>query len=187
MTNFNSELLVRTNMEDLAKVENIIYDKLGNNQNINIKSFSETQLFVKEELKSFAFPIYGLVIFIGVFGLINLVNSLSTNLIARQRELGMLCSIGLSKKQLLKMFWWECLYYIFSTMAIMISLGTVTGYALCRILNQVGVFGKMTYKFPTAATGIYFALLLIVVGIYLPIALRYCTQKPLVERIKIVD
>lgn len=187
VTNFNSELLVQTNMEDLAKVENIIYDKLGNNQNINIKSFSETQLFVKEELKSFAFPIYGLVIFIGVFGLINLVNSLSTNLIARQRELGMLCSIGLSKKQLLKMLWWECLYYIFSTMAITISLGTVTGYALCRILNQVGVFGKMTYKFPTAATGIYFALLLIVVGIYLPIALRYCTQKPLVERIKIVE
>lgn len=187
VTNFNSELLIQTNMEDLTQVENMIYDKLGNNQDINIKSLSETKLFVREELKSFAFPIYGLVIFIGVFGLINLVNSLFTNLIARQRELGMLCSIGLTNKQLKKMLWYEGLYYIFSTMAITISLGTVTGYVLCRILNQVGVFGKMTYKFPTAATGIYFALLLIVVGIYLPIALRYCTKKPLVERIKIFD
>ena len=50
---------------------------------------------------------YVLVVFIGIFALINLINTLMTNFVSRQQEFGIMRSVGMSDKQLSKMLWAE--------------------------------------------------------------------------------
>ena len=60
--------------------------------------------------------IYGLLAFLFFFSLVNLINTLMTNLIARQQEFGILQSVGLSDKQLSKMLTMECFCYVAVTL-----------------------------------------------------------------------
>ena len=51
-----------------------------------------------EKLLNYRMPVYIFVMFIGVFGIINLLNTLITNILTRKRELGVLQAVGLSSK-----------------------------------------------------------------------------------------
>ena len=55
-----------------------------------------------EKLLNYRMPVYIFIMFIGVFGIINLLNTLITNILTRKRELGVLQAVGLSSKQLSK-------------------------------------------------------------------------------------
>ncbi|MDE6897488.1 MAG: ABC transporter permease, partial [Lachnospiraceae bacterium] len=55
---------------------------------------------------------YGILVFIFVFALINLANTLITNLLTRQQEFGVFQSVGMSDRQLSSMLSFECLYYV---------------------------------------------------------------------------
>ncbi len=72
--------------------------------------------------------IYGLLAFLFFFSLVNLINTLMTNLIARQQEFGILQSVGLSDKQLSKMLTMECFCYVAVTLLITLIVGGLAGF-----------------------------------------------------------
>jgi len=150
-------------------------------------SFDDALSSIKMHMTGYQIPIYGLIVFIAIFGIINLCNTLMTNLVSRQQEFGVLQSIGLSNKQLYKMLKMECLYYVFGTMAITFVFGTAAGYILCQIFNQVGVFGKLHYTFPFLQVLLFFAVLVVIALIYSTLAIRYCHKQSLVDRIKTME
>ena len=76
--------------------------------------------------------LYSILVFIFVFALINLANTLITNLLARQQEFGVLQSVGMSGRQLSQMLSFECLYYVGITLLVTLTLGTVCSLAVCR-------------------------------------------------------
>ena len=55
--------------------------------------------------------VYLLLAFLFVFSMVNLVNTLMTNLLARQQEIGILQSVGMTGKQVSRMLIAECLWY----------------------------------------------------------------------------
>ena len=130
---------------------------------------------------------YGILVFIFVFSLINLANTLITNLLTRQQEFGVFQSVGMSDRQLSQMLAFECLYYVGITLLATLTLGTVCSLAVCRVFDQIGMFGTLTYHFPVLQVLLFAAALLLVQGVFSACAVRYTRRLSLVERIKAVD
>ena len=130
---------------------------------------------------------YGILVFIFVFSLINLANTLITDLLTRQQEFGVFQSVGMSDRQLSNMLSFECLYYVGITLLVTLTLGTVCSLAVCRVFDQIGLFGTLTYHFPVLQVLLFAAALLLVQGVFSACAVRYTRRLSLVERIKAVD
>lgn len=130
---------------------------------------------------------YGILVFIFVFSLINLANTLITNLLTRQQEFGVFQSVGMSDRQLSKMLSFECLYYVGITLLVTLTLGTVCSLAVCKVFDQIGLFGTLTYHFPVLQVLLFGAALLFVQSVFSVCAVRYTRQLSLVERIKATD
>ena len=58
---------------------------------------------------------------------------------------------------------------------------------ICRIFDQLGLFGKVTYHFPVLQVTLFAAALLLVQAVFSICAVRYTRKLSLVERIKAVD
>ena len=130
---------------------------------------------------------YGILVFIFVFSLINLANTLITNLLTRQQEFGVFQSVGMSNRQLSQMLSFECLYYVGITLLVTLTLGTVCSLVVCQMFDQIGMFGTLTYHFPVLQVLLFGAALLLVQGVFSACAVRYTRRLSLVERIKAAD
>ena len=131
--------------------------------------------------------LYSILVFIFVFALINLANTLITNLLTRQQEFGVFQSVGMSGHQLSRMLSFECLYYVGITLLVTLTLGTVCSLALCRVFDQIGMFGKLTYHFPVFQVLVFAAALFLVQAVFSVCAVRYIGRLSLVERIRAAD
>lgn len=187
ITNFNYEISVRTELDDLEPVEASIMDLFQNQQDVRIESFSDAINFTSVHLGGYKKPLYGLVLFIGIFGVINFLNNLMTNFIARHREYGVLKSIGLSGEQLLHMLWIESFYYILGTLTITFTVGSAAGYALCKLFDNIGLFGRLHYRFPVIQMMVFAMILLGVWLIYAVVINYFCKKISLVDSIKSVS
>ena len=130
---------------------------------------------------------YGILVFIFVFSLINLANTLITNLLTRQQEFGVFQSVGMSGRQLSQMLSYECLYYVGITLIVTLTLGTVCSLVVCEVFDQIGLFGTLTYHFPVLQVLLFGAALLFVQSVFSVCAVRYTRRLSLVERIKAAD
>lgn len=130
---------------------------------------------------------YGILVFIFVFSLINLANTLITNLLTRQQEFGVFQSVGMSDRQLSKMLSFECLYYVGITLLVTLTLGTACSLVVCEVFDQIGLFGTLTYHFPVVQVLLFGAALLFVQSVFSVCAVRYTRRLSLVERIKATD
>ncbi len=130
---------------------------------------------------------YGILVFIFVFSLINLANTLITNLLTRQQEFGVFQSVGMSGRQLSNMLSFECLYYVGITLLVTLTLGTACSLAVCRVFDRIGMFGTLTYHFPVLQVLLFGAALLFVQSVFSVCAVRYTRRLSLVERIKATD
>ena len=130
---------------------------------------------------------YGILVFIFVFALINLANTLITNLLTRQQEFGVFQSVGMSDRQLSSMLSFECLYYVGITLLVTLTLGTACSLAVCKVFDQIGMFGTLTYHFPVVQVLLFGAALLLVQAVFSVCAARYTRKLSLVERIKATE
>lgn len=89
--------------------------------------------------------IYGFVVVVSLIGCINIVNTLTTNIILRKREFAALKSIGLTQRGLKKMIVLEGLLYGF----IGSIYGSIIGCALAYVMYEgFGGFSEFEWKAP---------------------------------------
>ena len=131
--------------------------------------------------------VYGILIFLFLFALVNLVNTLMTNLLSRKQEFGVLQSVGMSGKQLSKMLTMECFCYVAATLLITLVLGGLVGSLLVVVVNKAKVLGTLVYQFPVWELLIFAVALLLVQALYSTFAVRYMRKQSLVERIKTME
>ena len=84
---------------------------------------------------------------IALIGILNFVNAIFTGIVARKREFAILCSIGMTKKQLKQMLLEEGLYYVLISGSVSIVLGSLLSYLILNALNQVIMFFEYQYNF----------------------------------------
>ena len=172
--------------QDSDQLRRAVYDAVTDTR-INVVSLGDIVSDMEASLQGELTMFYGILVFIFVFSLINLANTLITNLLARQQELGIFQSVGMSSRQLSRMLSLECLFYAGVALLSALTLGTVCSVIVCKVFDQLGTFGKITYHFPALEMLLFGAALLLVQGAFSVGATRWSQKLSLVERIKVVD
>lgn len=94
-------------------------------------SYRQSDAQMAESFEQIRFLCWGLILFIGLIGILNIINTVYTNIHTRVKEVGMQRAIGMSGANLYKTFLWEGAYYGLTASGI----GAVCGY-LCSILVE---------------------------------------------------
>lgn len=119
---------------------------------------------------------------IGMIGVLNFTNSMMTSMIARRREFALLQSVGMTKRQLLKMLMLEGIYYGAASGLTALVLGTLLSLSVVRKLASGLWF--FSYHF-TVLPLLLTVPLLLAVGILLPtVMLRSVERQSVVERLR---
>ena len=171
--------------QDSDWLRRAVYDAATDTR-INVVALGDIVSDMEASLRGELTMFYGILVFIFVFSLINLANTLITNLLARQQELGIFQSVGMSGRQMSRMLSLECLFYAGVALLATLTLGTVCSVAVCKVFDQLGTFGKITYHFPALEMLLFAAALLLVQGVFSAGATHWSQKLPLVERIKAI-
>lgn len=123
-----------------------------------------------------------------LFGVVNLINTTLSNQMSRKQENSILCSIGLTKKQLCKMNIYEGLCYaLFATLATLI-VGLPASLFACRKMS-IGAFGGnvVPYQFPALEMGL-FVLVLFAMELILSVwIIRRQKKQSLIEQMRSME
>lgn len=185
--NYNYQLVVQTKAEKREAVEEVLRNLISTNPDMDIRTLKDETEIYKNDLENQKTPIYLLVAFIGIFGIINLLNTLLTNILVRKQELSLFQTLGLSNKQLSRMLLIEGLFYSLGAIVITLTIGTGCGYLLCQVFNTIGVFGTITYQFPIWQIVTYFTILLVIQLSFSFLSIKLFKNQSLVERIRAVS
>jgi ABC-type antimicrobial peptide transport system permease subunit len=94
-------------------------------------SYEDTERQLVESFEQIRLLAWGLILFVALIGLLNIVNTVYTNIHTRIAEIGMQRAIGMSTGSLFKVFLWEGAYYgLFAAV-----IGSIAGY-ICTIFVE---------------------------------------------------
>lgn len=180
LTSFN------VNEKYINKIESYLSDYCNLvNKDMQFES-KETFKAEFEGLKN-TFLSVGLVVssIVAFIGIMNFINTIVTSIIARKRELAMLHSIGMTKKQLNKMLVYEGVLYVLLTTAFVLTLGTVIGYyGILTLMGSVWFFSTTFTILPS----ILCLPILVAFAFIVPlISYRFTNNKSVVEQLREVD
>ena len=97
-------------------------------------SYENTDQQLQESYEQIRLLAWGLILFIGMIGILNIINTVYTNIHTRVTEIGVQRAIGMSAGSLYRTFLWESAYY-----GIIASvIGGVAGY-ICTIFINAAV------------------------------------------------
>ena len=101
-------------------------------------SYEDTDRQLAESFAQIRLLAWGLILFVAFIGLLNIINTVYTNIHTRVAEIGMQRAIGMSAGSLSKMFLWEGAYYGMIAAAI----GSIAGY-VCTIFVEAAVTDEL--------------------------------------------
>lgn len=94
-------------------------------------SYLQTAAQLEESFQQIKMLCWGLILFIGLIGILNIINTVYSNIHTRIAEIGMQRAIGMSASSLYKTFLWEGAYY-----GIIASIvGGILGYICTTFVN----------------------------------------------------
>ena len=138
LTNKNKFNQINIYAKDKSKLEQIrlsIEQICENNPGSHWISYIESDKQLKESFKQIEFLAWAVILFVGLIGTLNIINTTHTNINTRTNEIGVKRAIGMSNRSLYKMFLWEGVYYgIFATI-----FGSIAGYVSAIIINMATI------------------------------------------------
>lgn len=107
-------------------------------------SYRETDMELAESYEQIRLLCQGLILFMGLIGILNIINTVYTNIHTRVNEIGMQRAIGMSTPDLYKTFLWEGAYYgLIASLA-----GAVLGYICTVFIEAAANDGLQLAAFP---------------------------------------
>lgn len=179
----NAHLLISTEAEKEETVGEALTEMLAEKSELNLETFADRKVAYEQIANQLFGAISGLAIFIMMFSILSMMNTLITNIVTRKQELAMLESIGMSKGQIHRMLLGESLLLVLATVGVTMTIGTLCGYVLSNMLYNVGVF-YMAFKFPVFMTLIYSVVLVSVPLIITLVSMHSFSKEALVERLR---
>lgn len=146
-------------------------------------SYENTDKQLEESFQQMKLLAWGLILFIGLIGLLNIINTTYTNIHTRINEIGIQRAIGMSAASLYKTFLWEGIYYGMIAGVI----GAVSGY-ICTIFVEAAVTNKIELV-ALPITPILQAIIVSIIAclIATAIPLRQITKLSIVDSIEVVE
>lgn len=167
------------NLEEQTKanLENII-SSAGDLKIINVidrnRTMTSTMLMVRILL-------YGFVVVVSLIGCVNIINTLTTNIILRKREFAALKSIGLTQKGLKKMITFEGMLYGITGSIYGSIFGSILSYFLYRGVSNVR---EQTYMLPYDAIAIAVAGAMLIGYLSVLAPLRRIKKENIIEAVR---
>jgi ABC-type transport system, involved in lipoprotein release, permease component len=178
------QVAIQVEADMVGEVKTKIEQYIEQYPQLEIKTLEESTRFYAKNLEEQTIPLYTIVLIIGFFGLINLINTLTMNVFVREKEFAMLQTLGLSNRQLSKLLLYEGGYYSVLAISLTFILGTGSGVILCEIFDTIGFFGRVMYQFPKREFVAYALIVALSQMIFSAISIKYYKKTTLVERIK---
>lgn len=181
--NLNHEMIVKVDQTKESEVEKQLDAVLEDYPALTMGTLRE---IAAEGESSFAIlnsVMIGLSIFIVAFSILNMLNTIITNILTRKKEFAMLQSVGMTTKQLFRMIQAEGLMLTAGNLVITLILGTAAGYALVRIMQYFGA-DYMHFHFPWLMFLGYAVFTAIVPVIVSSVMLRGFRKEALVDRLR---
>ena len=182
----NAHLLVSTDTDKEETVCQALTEMLENKSEWNLETYAERKVVYEQTANQMFAAISGLAVFIMMFGILSMMNTLITNIVTRKQELAMLEAIGMSKVQIRKMLLGESLFLILVTVGVTITIGTLSGYVLSNMLYNVGAF-YMAFRFPANLALIYAGVLTAVPLLITLVSMHSFSKEALVERLRGIE
>lgn len=127
----------------------------------------------------------GISIILIFIGLLNFINVMVTGVNIRLKELAVMESIGMTKKQIKKMLTFEGFYYAGITSLLVSTLGIKMVFIIGKMVKKIDRYSSFT--FPTNDI-IYLTILIFAVCLITPtIVYRYSSKKSVTERIREIE
>lgn len=128
---FNQINIYAKDNSDLEQIRLSIEQICKNNPGSHWISYIESDKQLKESFKQIEFLALAVILFVGLIGTLNIINTTNTNINTRINEIGVKRAIGMSNSSLYKMFLWEGAYYgVFASI-----FGSIAGYASAIVIN----------------------------------------------------
>ena len=124
-------------------------------------------------------------IIFGTAGILNLVNTIITSILARRHEFATMQSIGMTAKQLTRMMIWESVYYAIGVCIVGLLLSVILAFTVVKIL--IGGIWYFTFHFTLIPAVIVCILLLIAAAILPVIALKIFNKGSIVEKLRVAE
>lgn len=184
LNNLTYQFVIDTDDAEWENVKDQVQKLFPDAGGVYVTTLDDWTEAFQEKLAEYRTPVYMFVLFIGVFGIINLLNTLVTNVLTRKRELGILQAVGADGRQLSKMLLAEGLLYTLGAASLSVTLGTPAGYLMCHVFSSMSVFGAVEYHFPIIEMLAYFLLMLAIQMFFSILAIRQINKQSLVEQIR---
>ena len=179
----NAHLLVSTGADKEEWVGKALTEMLEEKSKLYLETFADRKVAYEQTANQMFGAISGLAIFIMMFSILSMMNTLITNIVTRKQELAMLESIGMSKVQIRRMLLGESLLLVLATVGVTVTIGTLSGYILSNVLYNMGAF-YMAFKFPVSFALIYAGILIIVPLLITFVSMQSFSKEALVERLR---
>lgn len=135
-------------------VENKLNEILSRHSDLVMETLQEVKASSTNTIHNTSIQVYGVSVFVIMFSIFNLTNTLISRISTRRKEFGILESIGMTKKQIKKMLLHESVLLIIPCLIITVVAGNLMGYLLVQILSVNGLT-YFQYTFPFISLLIY--------------------------------
>ena len=137
-TNFSEIYPTLKESADAEAFESWIDEWCADNPGSHWLSYRMSDAQMEESFEQIQMLCWALIIFIGIIGVLNIINTVYSNIHTRVSEIGMQRAIGMSAKSLYSTFLWEGAYYgIFASV-----IGAISGY-ICAIFVGAADTGRL--------------------------------------------
>ena len=181
--NFSEIYPILKERADAEAFESWIDDWCADNPGTHWLSYRMSDAQMEESFEQIQMLCWALIIFIGIIGVLNIINTVYSNIHTRVSEIGMQRAIGMSAKSLYKTFLWEGAYYgIFASI-----VGAILGYIFTIFVNAADTNSLQLVAVPALTISEAAIVSIIACLIATAIPLRSIAKMNIVESIETVE
>lgn len=165
----------RSVLEGLEEVS----ENLPEENSSYVYSPAEAAALNRQSLAAIRVLCYGFIILISLIAVANVFNTISTNLMLRRREMSMLRSIGMTRKDFRRMLIYECLIYGIRSVAYGTFLSLLISFGFWRFMAWGG--GAEGFLFP------WTWLLAAVIGVFAIVLITMIYTMKKIRKLNIIE
>ncbi len=151
--------------------------------NVSISSRSDTGLFFTQTMTTYNVIGSTFCITLILIGIVNFINVIITSINARNREFALMESIGMTKKQIIKLVTFEGIYYAIITCGLLLTLGSIIINYIAKLSLVIVEYG--IYYYPIKEL-IFVAAIIFIVCLVTPfITYKQLSKDSITDRIRI--
>lgn len=165
------------------EIDNKVKDLVREYEEIDCETFSQWREQAIKNSKSFSNILIGISIFVILFSLINLINTVITSMVTRKREIAVLQSMGMTKKQVNKMIIFENVCLAIPNGLVSSIAGPIVVFMIMKIMQETGI-NYLFFKLPIMGMLLYLIISIVIPSIIAIFCIKEFNKESIVDRLR---